>query len=486
MAEECHPILVVTHNNIAINKRCYASLMEQDVLCQPIFIDNGSTDGTKEWLDETCPGFRWTSNEGVSRAWNAGIELAFSLVFKNGYANHVLVANSDVVLAPWTYSLLLSYDLPFVTGVASDDPAQIQQPRPPHLPLEDHPDFSLFLIRRDAWQVPNFEADPAKRQDWIETQIQDGEKWWESQEASGSEKYLDLLSARGPEQAIKSNTLKSDIRKFVETISDIREIGTFGTGAEQFRKTAEMFNKVVKNIYRTSHFPRQARKALQWSVGLSRGYMWPRYIRTEFGWGPGMVEFRDLGPREVLPTQVPTSGDIQGSYAVTAIECMGIAEAHARFPRNQEELVPISKFRYTSPNQVRRHEFWDRHRYGTNTQNWEQQFCEIRHTFIRDLRINRTGSMLPMGDLGTSWYYEVPSVGAIISWKNPENGLPASREATAVNCRVYPQLRRLITNPGMSKPLYDGPDFEWAGVIPTIQYDVDDWPWLAVGYSLLQ
>jgi len=339
---------------------------------------------------------------------------------------------------------------------------------------------------RHDWQVPNFEADPAKRQDWIETQIQDGEKWWESQEASGSEKYLDLLSARGPEQAIKSNTLKSDIRKFVETISDIREIGTFGTGAEQFRKTAEMFNKVVKNIYRTSHFPRQARKALQWSVGLSRGYMWPRYIRTEFGWGPGMVEFRDLGPREVLPTQVPTSGDIQGSYAVTAIECMGIAEAHARFPRNQEDLVPISKFRYTSPNQVRRHEFWDRHRYGTNTQNWEQQFCEIRHTFIRDLRINRTGSMLPMGDLGTSWYYEVPSVGAIISWKNPENGLPASREATVADCRVYPQLRRLITNPGMSKPLYDGPDFEWAGVIPTIQYDVDDWPWLAVGYSLLQ
>src|SRR6266436_5216022 len=137
---------------------------------------------------------------------------------------------------------------------------------------------------RHDWQVPNFEADPAKRQDWIESQIQDGEKWWESQEASGSEKYLDLLSARGPEQAIKSNTLKSDIRKFVETISDIREIGTFGTGAEQFRKTAEMFNKVVKNIYRTSHFPRQARKALQWSVGLFRGYMWPRYIRTEFGW----------------------------------------------------------------------------------------------------------------------------------------------------------------------------------------------------------
>ena len=340
--------------------------------------------------------------------------------------------------------------------------------------------------RQTDWQVPPFEADPAKRQDWVETQVQDGEQWWQSQEASGSEKYLDLLSSRGPEQAVKSNTLKSDIRKFVETISDIREIGTFGTGAEQLRSTAEMFNRVVKNVYRDSHFPRQARKALQWSVGLARGYMWPRYIRTDFGWGPGMVEFKDLGPREVLPTQVPTSGDIQGAYAVTIIEAMGIAEAHARFPRNQEELVPISRFRYTSPNAIRRHEFWDRHRYGTNTQDWERQFCEIRHTFIRDLRINRTGSMLPMGDVGTSWYYEVPSVGALISWRDPTNNLPASRSAEVSDCRVYPQLRRIITNPGMSKPLYDGPDFDWHGIMPAVQYDVDDWPWMACGYSLLQ
>jgi hypothetical protein len=340
--------------------------------------------------------------------------------------------------------------------------------------------------RPNEWQVPAFEADPARRQDWVETQVQDGEQWWNSQKASDAEKYLDLLSSAGPEQAIKSNTLKSDIRKFVETISDIREIGTFGTGAEQFQKTAEMFNKVVKNIYRVSHFPRQARKALQWSVGLSRGYIWPRYSRTDFGWGPGLVEFMDLGPREVMPTQVPKSGDIQGCYAVTIIECLGIAEAHARFPHAQEKLQPISKFRYTSPNQVRRHEFWDRHRYGTNTQNWENQFCEIRHTFIRDLRVNRTGKMLPMGDYDTSWYYEVPSVGAVISWRDPNNNLPASKQADVVDCRLYPHLRRIITNPGMEYPLYDGPDFEWHGIIPAVQYDVDDWPWLAVGYSLLQ
>ena len=141
-------VLTVTHNCLEQTKRMVASVEAQDIATQLIFVDNGSTDGTKQWLaDRGGPWFDWRENEGVSRAWNAGIVF----ILRWG-VNHVLVANNDVVLAPWTLSLLLSYDLPFVTGVASDDPAQVEQLRPPHMPLEDHPDFSLFLIRRDAWQ----------------------------------------------------------------------------------------------------------------------------------------------------------------------------------------------------------------------------------------------------------------------------------------------------------------------------------------------
>jgi len=141
-------VLTVTHNCLEQTKRMVASVEAQDIATQLIFVDNGSTDGTKQWLaDRGGPWFDWRENEGVSRAWNAGIVFILSWG-----VNHVLVANNDVVLAPWTLSLLLSYDLPFVTGVASDDPAQVEQLRPPHMPLEDHPDFSLFLIRRDAWQ----------------------------------------------------------------------------------------------------------------------------------------------------------------------------------------------------------------------------------------------------------------------------------------------------------------------------------------------
>ena len=333
------------------------------------------------------------------------------------------------------------------------------------------------------WQCPVFEATPAQRQGWVEEAVQEGETWWDHQVASASERDLDLLSCKGPEK-LKSNSVKSDIRKFVETISDLREIGTYD-GAEQFKDYVSLFNDVVKFIYSDSAFPRQSRQALQFAVGLGRGYLWPRYIRTDFGWGPGCVEFVALGPREVLPCQLPRSNDMQGAYAQTVVECMGIAEAHARFPKFQDQLQPISKFKYSSNAQVRRHEFWDKWKYGQDSQDWDRRYCEIRHTFVRDLRINRTGKMLPMGEPDTSWYYEVPSVGAIMSWIDPTNGLPASKQAKAEDCRVYPQLRQIISNPGMSTPLYDGPAFDWHGMMPAVQYDVDDWPWLAVGYSLL-
>lgn len=334
------------------------------------------------------------------------------------------------------------------------------------------------------WQCPALEATPERRNSWVIEQVEEGGSWWRSQETYGYDDRNMRLLGTGEGTGLKSNNIKANIRKFVETISDIREIGTLGTSAEQLKEIVEIENQVIQAICRESHFPRQDRKCLQWAVAARRGYMWPRFIRDGFGYGEGKFVFEDLPGNAVLPSQLPQDNDIQGAYAVTINHFLGIAEAHARYPKYQSELLPVSKIKPQNNNHVRRLETVDRWRYG-NQSNWDQRFCEFNWTFVRDVRINDTGNMYPMGDKGTSWYYEVPSLGQVISWIDPTTNLPTSRTATQEDCRLYPQLRLIITNPGMSRPIYDGPAFDWHGMMPPVAYDVDDWPWLAVGYSLM-
>jgi GT2 family glycosyltransferase len=146
-----NPVLMLTHNCLELTKRCVASLDQQDMPNQIYMFDNGSTDGTREWMADTFGyGGTWTAlNRGVSYPWNFGIRTFFET--KSKYrSDHILVVNNDTILPPWFYRELLSYDVPFVTGISVDNMDQIKEPAP-RVELVGHPDFSAFLIRRDAW-----------------------------------------------------------------------------------------------------------------------------------------------------------------------------------------------------------------------------------------------------------------------------------------------------------------------------------------------
>lgn len=60
------------------------------------------------------------------------------------------------------------------------------------------------------------------------------------------------------------------------------------------------------------------------------------------------------------------------------------------------------------------------------------------------------------------------------------------RDALLQDCRMYPNLRLMISSSGMKQPMYDGPAFDWHGKIPVVQYTVDDWPWESLGLSLVE
>jgi GT2 family glycosyltransferase len=148
MENDMNPVLLLTHNCLSMTKRCVESIRAQDIPTEIGIIDNGSTDGTPDWIDgEKVQAVLFGGNAGVSKGWNTGLRLAFA----EPDHTHVLVLNNDTVLPPYFLRVLLGYDLPFITGssVASMEDMENQGPFSQAYP---GPDFSAFLIRRDCWE----------------------------------------------------------------------------------------------------------------------------------------------------------------------------------------------------------------------------------------------------------------------------------------------------------------------------------------------
>ena len=341
-----------------------------------------------------------------------------------------------------------------------------------------------------SWQCPPREAPDYYRAGWISELVQNGDAWTQAQPGIRNvNKDIQLLMGLGQDRDLESNLLQPDIRTFVETITDLRQIATLGSRAEEFSKYAALYNDVFRFTYWDSEFVSNMRRTLQYAM-VGRGYLWQKYSRDKYGWGRGKIVFDALGPREFLPEQLPADNDVQGCYAGTIVRPMPVAEAHARFPAFQQWLTPIGRMdwkNYGTLGMARRMDFYDRYRFtGEEHNGWENRYCEIRYSFIRDLRINDTGRTQQMGIDGTSWGYQVPSLGDLLVTINPANGLPESRKAGVADCRMYPQLRLVITSPGVPVPLYDDTAFNWHGEIPVSHVDVNDWAWSAVGYSSIQ
>lgn len=148
-----NPVLILTHNCLEKTKRCIASIMKQDIETFVFVIDNGSTDGTREWLtsintdDFNGVAFLFPENRGVSHGWNYGLDCLFS----DPETKHVFCVNNDTELPPWWCRTILSYEGPFITGVSVGSLEEIAEP-PPQKELAPFPDFSAWMMRRECWE----------------------------------------------------------------------------------------------------------------------------------------------------------------------------------------------------------------------------------------------------------------------------------------------------------------------------------------------
>ena len=336
------------------------------------------------------------------------------------------------------------------------------------------------------------EASASRKIGWVEDMIKEGEGYLEGQKSyknlADNLKVFDGVFSDKTKSRLVTNELRYSINKFCTTLAEVREIASYGSDVPAYKKMAEMLTKVSKCVYLESDFPIQILKVLQYASVMGIGYLWPKVRPTEYGYGPREMTFDALGVLDVVPVQIPSrTNDIQDAYAATIYDYMPIAEAEGRFPLFQGQLQTVGMNNYKSMIQAKRQDFAATWRYGElNDQgkSFGNLYTEIRWTFIRDMRINNLGFELLMGDPGTSWSYKVPSVGQDI-FGGMRNGQPYMRPAMPEDCRVYPNLRLIISSNGLDRPMYDGPAFDWDPNIPLIQYTVDDVPWEPGGRSLV-
>ena len=365
-----------------------------------------------------------------------------------------------------------------------------------------------------SWQCPNFEAADEKKLAFVQSAIEQGVRWLtDNCSQNTAQRAMDILSGKsGGSVSSKwskftTGDLKRAVLEIVETLADIRPFWGYSTDNKAFLAQSNMMSKTSKAIYLESFVDRSLRDALQFAAVTGMGAISPVYSRSKFGSGDGEFKFIALGQPDILPVQLPRDKNYQNAYIVTLAIPMGVAEAHARFPLYQQYLKPFAKKRYGRTKGGEERKGYDQNRWRIhNLDSQLEQYCDIYYTYVLDLRINYgeldeqgkpildengnpLGKEMHMGEWteidgkeapAASWSYTVPYVGQKIT--RFENGRTITRPAAEDDCRVYPQRRLLISCD--SALMYDGPAFDWHGMVPVIPFYLDDWAWEPTGYSL--
>jgi hypothetical protein len=360
------------------------------------------------------------------------------------------------------------------------------------------PMFEASIPKYQEWQVPPASAREDRKLGWLNESCEEGLAWLRSQRGSQDfgRAFATMAGSDGDippaeyRSKINPNPLKRNVREVISTMSKLRPMWGYHSDNHDYDAEAEMMNKVCRSIYLEQAYDRSIKNALAWASVTCKGYIRPRFRRDMAGTGEGHIVLDDYGAPSVLPLQLPRDGNIQRAYAITILDEMPIFESHALFPKFQSQLRPSSAKYWYANDAIRKASQgnWMRRAFGAIKRKgdaYEQTdlLIPIRYTYVLDLALNTGDTELPMGDLGASWFYRVPHIGQQINiGEDLRSGTPIYRVANEVDARLYPRRRLLISTD--QTILYDGPAFDWDGMVPLVGFGMDDWPWEPLGFSL--
>jgi GT2 family glycosyltransferase len=151
-----HAVIMLCYNQLSLTQNAMASLLAQDIGPLDILVvNNGSTDGTGEWLAEICrkppqphyvQGWHNPTNESPVAAGNRAAEH----MFLRGYSKILGVAN-DVSLPPNAYRLMNQWRRGIVTASQTADPnfPTVESTKA----VSEHTPMAVMITRKWVWDA---------------------------------------------------------------------------------------------------------------------------------------------------------------------------------------------------------------------------------------------------------------------------------------------------------------------------------------------
>ena len=105
--------------------------------------------------------------------------------------------------------------------------------------IADSPQYVSTANPTTRWQCPPFESRPSDIFEWVEEQIQEGEGFLEGQpcyrDFAQNMRVFNAIFKDTTKSKLITNELKYDIRKFCETLAQVREIAGYGSDHPAFK-----------------------------------------------------------------------------------------------------------------------------------------------------------------------------------------------------------------------------------------------------------
>ncbi len=352
------------------------------------------------------------------------------------------------------------------------------------------------------WQVPAWEATESQKLGYLNESVEEAENWKKSQRGfTDWRKALGTLSGEPAPRAagdwsesatrarFTTARLKTNCKTMVAGLSDIRPIGGFHA-PKAFNQFANMMNRGTRALYLQNCWGQSLKETLWWALATGTGFLRPVWRRDFAGHGKGSLDLDSFGVPSICPVQMPSNGDWNKAYSVTILDELPVWQAHGMFPLYQDRLRPTSsKYWYSADIRGAAQQNARKRSFGMfprrdNELSCSDLYIPLRWTRVNDLAINETNSIIPMGEPGTPWYYQVPYFGMEIPDGVGFNGRPKTRAATFEDCRLYPRGRMIISS--QDCVMYDGPTFNWCPDLDLIPFTMDmKMPWEPMGFSAI-